>query len=398
MEIHVTMFNKFTVSVEQTNIYHGTERISNMIRILQYLLFHHERIVSQIELIAECLGDETENEAVVLKNLVYRLRKIFEDQANCDLIIFKNGGYGINKEKCMVDLDVSEFTIAKGIFSNNYPDMEMNRQKMFQLIDLFSQGFLPKYSSLLWVMKEQVSYERLAIQICEKLYSTIKNTSDYQIFLPYSQKMCECCPYEESLRFMFIQTMMHLGKINEALLAYEDFSKLLFDELCVEPSEEMKHLYQDLLSIMQPSAVPIGELKKKVFSGNEMEGAFYCPQEVFVHLAHFSTRQAVRSGQSIMLMLCTLTEKDGSQPKTGERLRYMAEQLKETINEVCRLGDAFTRNSPSQFVVLLFGATLDNWEVVAERVRGNFYQRKGLKSTRLVCECISAIDLDQVIR
>ncbi len=61
-----------------------------MIRILQYLLFHHERVVSQSELIAECLGDDTENESVVLKNLIYRLRKIFQNQAQCDLILFKN--------------------------------------------------------------------------------------------------------------------------------------------------------------------------------------------------------------------------------------------------------------------------------------------------------------------
>ena len=99
-----------------------------------------------------------------------------------------------------------------------------------------------------------------------------------------------------------------------------------------------------------------------------------------------------------MLMLCTLTEKDGDQPKNGERLRYMVDQLREAINEVCRLGDAYTRNSPSQFAVLLFGANNDNWEIVANRIRGNYYKRRGLSSTRLVCDCISAIDLDQVMR
>ena len=82
----------------------------------------------------------------------------------------------------------------------------------------------------------------------------------------------------------------------------------------------------------------------------------------------------------------------------GERLRYMADQLRDTINEVCRLGDAYTRNSPSQFVVLLLGANLENWENIAERIRGTYFKKKSLKSTRLVCECISAIDLDQVIR
>lgn len=66
-----------------------------------------------------------------------------------------------------------------------------------------------------------------------------------------------------------------------------------------------------------------------------------------------------------MLMLCTLTEKDGSQPIMGDRLRYMADQLR-TINEVCRLGDAFTRNSPSQFVVYYERTWII--ETIAERI------------------------------
>ena len=395
-EIHVTMFNKFTVSVEQKNIYHGTERTSNMIRILQYLLFHHERVVSQSELIAECLGDDTENEGVVLKNLIYRLRKIFQNQAECDLILFKNGGYGINKEYCIVKLDVDLFDSANMILMQTSFTQDQKEQ-LYLMLDLFVEGFLPKYSSLLWVIKQQVLYEKIAIQICEALYRESGSNEELQVLLPYIAKICGTSPYEETLRYFQIQILHKIGRTNEALWAYEEFSKLLFDELCVEPSEEMKKVYHELLAVMRPSALPIREVKNLVFLGDEMSGALYCPQEVFVQLAHLSTRQAKRSGQSIMLMLCTLTEKDGSQPIMGERLRYMADQLRDTINEVCRIGDAFTRNSPSQFVVLLLGANLDNWEMIAERIRGNYFKKKDLKSTRLVCECISAIDLDQVI-
>ena len=396
-EIHVTMFNKFTVSVEQTNIYHGTERTSNMIRILQYLLFHHERVVSQSELIAECLGDDTENESVVLKNLIYRLRKIFQNQAQCDLILFKNGGYGINKEYCVVKLDIDFFDSAK-MFLSQISFTQDEKRQLYLILDLFIEGFLPKYTSLLWIMKQQVIYEKAAIQICEILYRESSTNEEMQTLMPYLTKMCQTSPYEESLRYFLIQILHKIGKTNEALWAYEEFSKLLFDELCVEPSEEMKRLYHELLAVMRPSALPIRDVKNLVLQGDEMHGAFYCPQEVFVQLAHLSTRQAKRSGQSIMLMLCTLTEKDGSQPIMGERLRYMADQLRDTINEVCRLGDAYTRNSPSQFVVLLLGANLENWENIAERIRGTYFKKKSLKSTRLVCECISAIDLDQVIR
>jgi DNA-binding winged helix-turn-helix (wHTH) protein len=106
------MFGKFTVEVNGEYIYHGTERVSNMIRILQYLLLFHGSIISQSELIAECLGEETENEAVVLKNLIYRLRKIFLDHVGEELIIFKNGGYGMDNARCEISLDVEEFVAA----------------------------------------------------------------------------------------------------------------------------------------------------------------------------------------------------------------------------------------------------------------------------------------------
>jgi hypothetical protein len=265
-------------------------------------------------------------------------------------------------------------------------------------MDNYTKGFLPKYSSLLWVIKQSVIYERAAIHASEILFRQLKEEEDFFAFIPLFQKMCESCPYEESLHYHYIFSLQRVEKIGEAQFAYEQFSKLLFDELCVEPSPKMKELYQEILAIMQPSALPIDDVKKNVLNGDSMDGAFYCPQEVFVQLTHFSSRQSLRNGQSIMLMLCTLTEKDGDQPRNGERLRYMVEQLRDAINEVCRLGDAYTRNSPSQFAVLLFGANNDNWEIVANRIRSNYYKRKGLSATRLVCDCISAIDLERVMR
>lgn len=398
IRLRVTMFDKFTVEVNGEYIYHGTERVSNMIRILQYLLLFHGSIVSQSELIAECLGEETENEAVVLKNLVYRLRKIFLDHVGEELIIFKNGGYGMDESICEISLDVEDFVLAYKQIQEIKEIDEQIQKACFIVMEKYTKGFLPKYSSLLWVMKQAVTYEKAAIYASERLFSQLKNEEDYAEFIPLVKKMCESSPYEESLRYHYIYSLQRLEKINEAQVAYEEFSKLLFDELCVEPSPKMKELYQEILSIMQPSAVPIDDVKKSVLQGDCMEGAFYCPQEVFVQLTHFSSRQSLRNGQSIMLMLCTLTEKDGDQPKNGERLRYMADQLRESINEVCRLGDAYTRNSPSQFAVLLFGANNDNWEIVASRIRANYYKRKSLSSTRVVCDCISAIDLDQVMR
>ncbi len=392
------MFGKFTVEVNGKYIYHGTERVSNMIRILQYLLLFHGSIVSQSELIAECLGEETENEAVVLKNLIYRLRKIFLDHVGEELIVFKNGGYGMDDTVCDISLDAQEFVVAAKQMHEERANEELLRQACVLIMDKYTQGFLPKYSSLLWVMKQSVAYERTAIQASEILFKELNSEEDFFSFLPLFQKMCESCPYEESLYYHYIFSLQRVEKIGEAQVVYEKFSKLLFDELCVEPSPKMKELYQEILAVMQPSALPIDDVKKNVLTGDSMDGAFYCPQEVFVQLTHFSSRQSLRNGQSIMLMLCTLTEKDGDQPKNGERLRYMVDQLREAINEVCRLGDAYTRNSPSQFAVLLFGANNDNWEIVANRIRGNYYKRRGLSSTRLVCDCISAIDLDQVMR
>lgn len=398
IRLHVTMFDKFTVSVNDNYIYHGTERVSNMIRILQYLLLFHGSIISQSELITECLGEETENEAVVLKNLVYRLRKIFLDHVGEELIIFKNGGYGMDESVCDISLDVEEFVLACKQVQEQTEIDERIQQACFFVMDKYTKGFLPKYSSLLWVMKQAVTYEKAAIYASERLFRGLKEEEDFAAFIPLIQKMCECSPYEESLRYHYIFALQRLEKIGDAQIVYEAFSKLLFDELCVEPSPKLKELYQEILSIMQPSAVPIDDVKRNVLKGDCMVGAFYCPQEVFAQLTHFSSRQSLRNGQSIMLLLCTLTEKDGEQPQNGERLRYMADQLKDSINEVCRLGDAYTRNSPSQFAVLLFGANNDNWEIVAGRIRGNYYKRKGLNSTRLVCDCISAIDLDQVMR
>ena len=54
-----------------------------------------------------------------VKNLIYRLRKIFQNQGQCDLIMFKNGGYGINKEYCIIKLDIDSFDLANTFLSQD---------------------------------------------------------------------------------------------------------------------------------------------------------------------------------------------------------------------------------------------------------------------------------------
>ena len=95
-------------------------------------------------------------------------------------------------------------------------------------------------------------------------------------------------------------------------------------------------------------------------------------------------------------MLCSIREKDGDRPSSGARLSAIAATMKDTVQRSLRSGDVYARTSPSQYVLMLTDINEECCDVVEGRLRKNFYNNGGMKETRLLCEHISAIDIDKL--
>jgi DNA-binding SARP family transcriptional activator len=62
-----------------------------------------------------------------------------------------------------------------------------------------------------------------------------------------ARQLIELAPYRESGHRILMEALERRGNVAEALLAYERLRLLLHDELGVEPSSEVQHVYRRLL-------------------------------------------------------------------------------------------------------------------------------------------------------
>ena len=110
-------------------------------------------------------------------------------------------------------------------------------------------------------------------------------------------------------------------------------------------------------------------------------GPYYCYYPSFLDCCMILARMAERSGQSVYLLLCTLTEKSGKEFRDSDKLEEQMELFKRVIGETFRKGDLYTKYSRSQFLVILSGTELENGILAFNRLRERWESMEGAHGT-----------------
>lgn len=396
--LRVEMFGGFEVYYGQTPVIMKDSRNSKVLQLLQYLLCSRKRMVPQDELVGVLFEeDEVGNPAGTLKNLVYRLRKIFEEAGMPrDSIQYKKNAYGLSGAiPCEMDTEIFNGLLEK---SRNLDLADKERLDIcLCAIDLYKGEFLPRGSGEPWVVGFSVQYQETYYKFLSSAYEVIRKRGEHEALVTRLQKAVRLYPYEEDLAAMYIDCLYRTKRVKEALEAYETVSATMLNDLGVGLSDHMKELYREITGGLQEVAESPEEVRSRIAEEEYERGAFYCNSEIFTNLYRFVVRHMERSGKSVFLVLCTVTGPDGLPPESGKHMEETVERFHEAAKLSLRRGDAYTRYSPSQFLLMLMEIRQENCGVVAERLRRNFYKGSKMKHMRLSCKAISAADMDRVI-
>lgn len=394
-EFTVEMFGSFQVFYDGTPIVSKDARNSKVLQLFQYLLCRRGNLVPQEDLIDVLLGGkECGNPVSVLKNLVYRLRKLLEEHgAPRDCILYKKSSYGFSGEiPCSIDAEQFEKNVQQ------IGDPAIGEEKQFALclkaMDLYQGGFLPRSSGEPWVMGAFVTYEGMYCEVFRRAYPLAQAQGALDALVVRLKKATSLYPYEEDLALMYIDCLYETKRIQEALETYDTVTALLLDDLGLKPSERMQTLRAKITGGMQEVAPSIVEVRNKIAEDASPAGAFFCNLDVFTKLYRFVVRHMERSGQSVFLMLCTLSNLDGTPLASGGQTKKTVEQFHAAVNSSLRKSDAYARYSASQFVLMLMEIKQENCGIVADRLRYFFYRNSKMNRTRLTCKSISAADMD----
>lgn len=373
--IKVTMLGEFSLSTDDVKIADQDNRSRKVWLLLAYLLCHRTRSIPQEELVDLLYGNDPKgsNPANSLKTALHRVRTLLDQLwpgAGRDLILFQDGGYRWNPAIPSI-LDIDEFDRLCHP-SSDHEDSELD--SYLSALSLYQGEFLNKLSSEPWALPIAAYFHNEAIQTVLKAVPMLARLNR----LEEAERLCRNAiaiePYHEILHCHLMRILLDQGRQKEVSALYETLSQRLFDEFGVMPSEEILSLYRESVRTTNTRTLPMDMILDRLKESNSASGALVCDYDYFVVLCRSEARSMARDGKAAHIALISVTSADDEElPKRS--LDRTMDNLEDQIRTNLRRGDALTRCSVSQFLVMLPHANYEDSCMVCRRIINAFARR-----------------------
>lgn len=345
-------------------------------RLLSYLLKNYRVKLSSQEIQTVMFSDDSSNNpANALKALVYRLRTILKKFfGSINIVVSGNSTYFINPElEIILDIDILDKLISDG--ENVQSDEE--RIILFEkAIDLYEGAFLPMLSDEQWVIITSTYLESMFMTTTVYLLKKYMEQQKYDSIEKLSTKALNYDSLNENLHYYLIKSLIKRNKMSLAKQHYLKTEKFLFDELGINPSEELRELYEEIISSQRIKEATIFDVQDNLIEG-EINGAFQCSFETFRKIYQLEVRKAIRSGISEYIVLLTIEVNNYVKRNTDiidAIIESTSSLLSQTIYSTLRVGDSFAKYSNQQYIILLPNCNDENARSVVKRILNNFYK------------------------
>ena len=361
--IRVEMLGGFAIIDGEKKVIEQEKRSSKTWKMLQYLVAHRHKVVTQEELVdVFCEDENTDSAGSALRTIVYRARNALSSAGlSCadNLILTKGGGYAWNNDiHCDVDVEELEGLYKK---AGAIVDDDARLSQLLNATALYKGDFLPNSVGDLWVMPLSRWYRSIyisctldALELLDKYGKSAE-----------AERLCSNAlhvdPFEEKLIGYHLKALLAQGKNADALKEYKRVEAMFYDVLGVNFSDELRTLYTQ---IKRPDIDTITTLDSTLdawLEGADFPGAYYCDLSEFKTVVQIESRSVPRSGRTAYIV--QFDTKHEVEKKSG-----VMKQLGMIIPVSLRMGDLFTRASPSQYLLMLHSLTYEDCKMLIDRI------------------------------
>jgi tetratricopeptide (TPR) repeat protein len=268
-----------------------------------------------------------------------------------------------------VELDVHKFTkrVDDAI-------SEFNVDKKIDILKdtcaLYGGDFLPQNSGDSWVISEGMKYKNQYSYVVKELCDYLMEKERYEEAIEACAPACKLYPLDE-WQTVKIRCLIALHRNDEAVKEYEAATKFFYNELGIQPPEDMTNLFEDM-NRQNKGSNKVEEIVSHLHENIDESGAYYCTYPTFRDIYRMVSRISERNGESIQLMMCSLTDAKGMPITDSNKGKQLSYELWNTIKNTLRKGDAFTKYSPSQYMIMLVGTKAENASIVYKRIEKDF--------------------------
>lgn len=374
--VAVTMLGGFRIRVDGNVLTDEINRSQKLWNVLCYLIAHRERTVPQSEFIELFWPEENSaNPTNALKTLLYRVRSLLEPLFGEGLepILSQRGAYAWNPAiACEMDVDRFELLCRRA------QDTALPAQKRMALYEeaaeMYRGDYLPKLANQMWVVPISAHYHTLYLEAVKEYADLLEHAEKFEAMAELCTRASQLDPLDESLHTLIVRALLRQGKDSAALSHYEKATDLLYRNLGVRPSEELRALYREIMDVEERLETNLEVIQANLREAAQRPGAFVCEYGFFKEAYRLEARRSARSGACVHIALITVSLPDGGVPPLGV-LNTTMDQLLEVLVHNLRRGDVVSKYSGAQYVVMLPAANFEDSTMVVERIVNAFYRQ-----------------------
>lgn len=374
-KIFISMLGNFEISTQNYTITESSNRSKKMWNLLGYIIAYRHRYISQTEYIDLLWPNGSSSNPVnALKTLLYRLRSLLEPIAthNEQFILSTQGSYHWNTSlNHTVDAELFEALCNK---ASNPQQATQERIALFkEALALYKGDFLSKHANELWVIPIATHYHSLYLDTVKDFLILLEKEKLFDHMEYYCTKALQIDQFNESLHCFLVRAFLNQGNSIAALNHYEKSTEILYQNLGVRPSKELRSLYLEIMRTQKTLETDLEVIQNDLKEADFKTGPFLCEYCIFQETYRLIARQAARDGLSVYICLITLSDVKGTIPSLT-KLDYTMKRLLDSISLCLRRGDVVAKYSGAQYVILLPSITYEDGRLVMERIFKKYYE------------------------
>jgi DNA-binding SARP family transcriptional activator/WD40 repeat protein len=252
--------------------------------LLAFLLVHVNELVSTEQLIEQLFGGEfSEGSANAVHVAISRLRRVL-DSGDASLLVTRPGGYLLELERQQLDAAIFERLLEEGRAMLAAGDPATAAARLREALALWRGPPLADLASLDFVAPEVRRLEELRrLALMERFDADLALGHDAEL-IPEIQGLVVSDPLRERLAAQLMLALYRSGRQAEALTVYREASRVLRDDLGLEPGRRLREL--ERMVLQQDVALEAARQPRAYGEGDE---PVVCP---FKGLAFFDSSDA----------------------------------------------------------------------------------------------------------
>lgn len=244
--VQVQCFGDFVVLVGATRIADTAWKGRKARHLLAYLMLHHGRMVPA-DVLIELFWPETESDKArhTLHTNVHRVRKALEGAAS--LLVQKGDTYGVSTDLAW-HLDVQQFEarFAAGRAAMARGDVAGAETEFVEADRLYRGDLLPGALYEEWSSELRDGYRRKHQDVLLWLSRGCQEAGRLDAAVDYARRLVALDPSREESARQFMTVLAAQGRRDEAVRVYQQFCRVLQEEVGVAPLPETRSVYDQI--------------------------------------------------------------------------------------------------------------------------------------------------------